>query len=137
MKALTLGFTGSEALEMIESYYPNTWKNKIVETTLAVKLISQAKKIPIQLAFSQLLSETKDMAMIIEIIASEYFLKMDNKVKEIEDLKAHQLQIGNQLIALETNDYISLEDKRTLRSYYLNLQNDYQIQIGKIIDTKI
>jgi phage anti-repressor protein len=77
------------------------------------------------------------MAVIIELIAAQYFLQLDKKLKQVEDLKAKQLQIGNQLIALESNGYISIDDKKTLRSYYLNLQNEYQIQISKIIDTEI
>lgn len=137
MKTLTLGFTGTEALEMIKDYYPNTWEKRIVETIIGIRLISEGQRIPIQVAFSQIVSRTKDMAVIIELIAAQYFLQLDNKLKQIEDLKAKQLQIGNQLIALESNDSISFDDKKTLRSYYLNLQNNYQIQISKIIDTEI
>lgn len=137
MKTLSLGFTGTEALEMIKDYYPNTWEKRIVETIISIRLISESKRIPIQVAFSHIISQTKDMAIIIELIAAHYFLQLDNKLKRIEDLKAKQLQIGNQLIALESNEFISFEDKKTLRSYYLNLQNDYQTQISKIIDTEI
>jgi hypothetical protein len=137
MKALTFGFTGTEALEMIKNYYPNTWEKKIVETIIGIRVISEGQKIPIQVAFSQIVSKTTDMAVIIELIAAQYFLQLDKKLKQVEDLKAKQLQIGNQLIALESNGYISIDDKKTLRSYYLNLQNEYQIQISKIIDTEI
>lgn len=137
MKTLSLGFTGTEALEMIKDYYPYTWEKRIVETILGIRLIAEGQKIPMQLAFTQIVSKTKDMAMIIELIAAQYFMKLDEKLKQVEDLKAKQLQIGNQLIALESNEYISIDDKKTLRSYYLNLQNEYQIQISKIIDTEI
>ena len=132
MNTLKLGFSGTEALDIIQNYYPKNWQSKLNEHILAVKLISESQNITMELAFTNIFSKVKDMAFIIELIACQHFLQIDEKVKIIEDLKTKQLQIGNQLIALESNDSISFQDKKILRQYYLNLQNEYQIDIDRI-----
>lgn len=137
MNTLKLSFTGSESLEIIKDYYPNTWQKRLEERITAIKWFAEGQKITLEFAFVQMLSKISDVAMIIELKATQYFMNLDNKLNEVETLKSKQLQIGLQLVALEANDYISFEDKKTLRAYYLKLQNDLQIQISKIIDTEI
>ena len=134
MDLVKLGYSGEEALGMVKEYYPDKWEKIILNCISVIELCASVCKITNRLAFTKICSKTNDMAMIIELIAANYFLIIDNKLKEIEKIKSEQLQLGNQLIALENNTFISFDDKKTLRHFYLNKQNELQISIDLFLE---
>lgn len=131
-KTFTLSYTPAEALDMIKEYYPKTWEDRLLQTTIGIHFMAHAQSVTAQKAYSQLMAITKDMTDIIELVAARHFLNLDLQLFQIRKLQEKQREAGLQAAAMEVAEFIGFDDKKTLRSHYQQVQADYQKEIDNL-----
>lgn len=131
---LRFTYTGSEALDMLKTTFPKTWEQEITDGQMFIRSLMRMYQLTAVEAYQKFLNQTGSVEKSISTLASLYVMDCQGKIsKEIKEIQGNQLSYGNQLIALEASKNTSVEDKKTLRQFYLSKQNELQQRIENII----
>lgn len=137
--AIALKYTGTEALEMIKSYYPNDWLVKINKCKHTLNTMANRHGITPQKVYQKFIGPVSHEAEMIlyfaalsEIIKNESLSKLDRS-KTILELEDKRNLVAEQIISLEKNQLISYEDKKIMRGYYVQLQQETSSKIDELL----
>jgi len=124
---LSFSYKGSEAFEMMQTHFPTTWKQEIVEGQIFIKALMNVYKLSALDAYRKFIRHCGSPEKGISTLASLHVMLLQAKIgDEIKQLQEEQLNYGNQITALEKSRCISFEDKKTLRSFYFSKQDELQ-----------
>jgi hypothetical protein len=142
MGKFRLQYTGTEAIEIIKSYYPNDWKNRIEVKKQALLRLSFLHKVSIEKAYRKFVMPLAgNQESIVFFAALSELIKFDKmqpkeKAAKILELEEKRENVRLQIIALENNtNSISYEDKKMLRGHYTKLQQDTTAEINQLINS--
>lgn len=134
-----LKYTGTEAVEMIKSYYPNDWLEKINKSKASIQIMAKLHKMTPKKVYEKFISPVSQKADAIlyfaalsEIIKNETISKNERSTTILE-LEEKRLLASNQIVALENNELISYEDKKIIRGYYVRLQQETTSKINELL----
>ncbi|MFV8336466.1 hypothetical protein ACNQF7_10325 [Flavobacterium sp. RSP29] len=131
---LKLTYTGSEALEILKTTFPKSWEQEITDGQIFIRSLMRMYQLTDVEAYQKFLNQTGSVEKSISTLAALYVMNCQSKIsKQISEIQENQLAYGNQLISLESSKNTSIEDKKTLRSYYISKQNELQQRIENII----
>lgn len=131
---LKLTYTGSEALEIIKTTFPNSWEQEISDGQIFIRALMKMYQLTAVESYHKFSSQSGSVEKTISALAALYVMNCQENIgKDIAAIKAEQLAYGNQLIALEGSKNTSNEEKNTLREYYLSKQNELEQSIKNII----
>jgi hypothetical protein len=131
---LRFTYTGSEALDMLKTTFPNSWEQEITDGQIFIRSLMRIYTLTPIDAYQKFLNKCGSIEKGISTLASLYVMNCQDKIgKEIAECKENQLAYGNQLTALEASKTTSFEDKKTLRSYYLSKQDELQKRIQNLV----
>jgi hypothetical protein len=131
---LRFTYTGSEALDMLKTTFPKTWEQEITDGQLFIRSLMRMYLLSAVEAYQKFINQTGSVEKSISTLAALYVMNCQDKIsKEIKECQENQLAYGNQLTALENSKTTSLEDKKTLRAYYLSKQDELQQHIQKLL----
>jgi hypothetical protein len=142
MGTISLHYTGSEALEIIKSYYPQDWKQRLDTKKSALIKLSNTHKVCIEKAYRKFImpraGQEESIVFFAALCELLKLVKMkpnekSNRVLELEEKKA---KVAEQIFALEKlSNTISYEDKKMLRSHYSKLQQETTSEINELINS--
>lgn len=142
MGTIILNYTGSEAIEIIKTYYPQYWKQRLEAKKSALIKLSNQHKVSIEKAYRKFIMPRAGQEESIVFFAALSQLlnlqKMQPKEKtaRILELEEKRERVKEQIIALEnTSNIISYEDKKILRAHYTQLQQDATSEINELVNS--
>lgn len=133
-----LKITGTEAIDLMQQAYPNSWQDKIKEKAAMLLRFKKAwKQETIEQTFIKYMNYVGEAASSIEMLAAVQTIKNEQEpVKPIHDkikeIIAMQDQILFQQEALEKGEKINEFDKKTLRGYYKTKQDELAAQLREL-----
>ena len=133
-------YTGSEAIEMIKNYYPNDWDNKLNRCQKTLQSMAQRHHITITEVYTKYIAPVAlqsegilFFAALSQLINPSEIANIERK-KRILELEEQRNKVSEQLFSIENNTGISHEDKKTIRGYYVQLQQDTTRQITELLN---
>jgi hypothetical protein len=134
MSKIIIQYTGSEALEMLQTHFPKTWEDEINEGRDFIMSLMRMYKLSAFDAYAKFMKICGSNEKAISTLAALHVMNLQMKIgNEIKECQQKQLNHGNQASSLEQSESTSWEDKKTLRSYYISKQNELQQQIDELI----
>lgn len=137
--SISLKYTGTEALEMIKSYYPNDWLVKINKCKNTLLTMANRHGISPQKVYQKFIGPVSHegetilyFAALSDLLKTEALSKIDRS-RTILELEEKRNLTASQMFALETNDFTSYEDKKIMRGYYLQLQQETTQKINELL----
>ena len=132
-------YTGPECIDLMKQIYPNSWEDKIKENAAFLLRMQKTWKSPtIEKAYEKYISYAGKAANSIEMLASLQWIKdeenndkkqLSEKIKSIQEL---QDKVLHQQEDLEKSEITSEFDKRHLRQYYRELQDQYARELTEL-----
>jgi hypothetical protein len=142
MGTILLNYTGSEAIDIIKTYYPQDWKKKLESKKTHLIKLSNIHKVSIEKAYRKFIMPRAGQeetivffAALSELIKLE---KMPTKQKKdrVLELEVKRERVAEQIFALENpSNIISYEDKKILRAHYTQLQQDATAEINELVNS--
>lgn len=139
MGLTSFSYTGSEAVDIIKTYYPLDWQKRLEEKKNALLKLSKNHNITIEKAYKKFIIPVAGNQESIVFFAalSEMFKlqKMTSKDKstKVLELETKREGVAKQIVALENCKITSYEDKKILRGYYTRLQQETSQEIDELI----
>lgn len=140
MGTIKLQYTGTEAVEILKSYYPNDYKQRIESKKQKLIKLSSLHKVSVEKAYKKfILPRAEQEESIVFFAALSELIKMNKmqpkeKSDRVLELEAKREQVIEQIIGLESiSNTISYEDKKMLRGYYTRLQQETSQEIDELI----
>ena len=140
MGTIKLQYTGTEAVEILKSYYPNDYKQRIESKKQKLIKLSSVHKVSVEKAYKKfILPRAEQEESIVFFAALSELIKMNKmqpkeKSERVLELEAKREQVVQQIIGLESiSNTISYEDKKMLRGYYTRLQQETSQEIDELI----
>lgn len=140
MGTIKLQYTGTEAVEILKTYYPNDYKQRIESKKQKLIKLSSVHKVSIEKAYKKfILPRAEQEESIVFFAALSELIKMNKmqpkeKSERVLALEAKREQVIQQIIGLESiSNTISYEDKKMLRGYYSRLQQETSQEIDELI----
>lgn len=140
MGTIKLQYTGTEAVEILKTYYPNDYKQRIESKKQKLIKLSSVHKVSIEKAYKKfILPRAEQEESIVFFAALSELIKMNKmqpkeKSERVLALEAKREQVIQQIIGLESiSNTISYEDKKMLRGYYTRLQQETSQEIDELI----
>jgi len=140
MGTIKLQYTGTEAVEILKTYYPNDYKQRIESKKQKLIKLSSVHKVSIEKAYKKfILPRAEQEESIVFFAALSELIKMNKmqpkeKSERVLELEAKREQVIQQIIGLESiSNTISYEDKKMLRGYYSRLQQETSQEIDELI----
>lgn len=132
--SVKIQYTGSESLEMMQTYFPKTWENEIVEGRVFLLSLMKMYKLTAVDAYTKYLKYCQNTEKMISITATLHVMNTQVRiVNEIKECRTNQSLYGKQVLALENSKQINWEDTKILRSFYCTKQNELQQRIDTLI----
>jgi hypothetical protein len=137
--SIALKYSGSEALEMIKTYYPNDWLAKINKCKHTLNTMANRHGITPQKVYQKFIGPVShEGETILYFAALSDMLRIQGLSKsersaEILELESKRTLAAEQIVALENNQLISYEDKKIMRGYYVQLQQETTKKIDELI----
>ncbi|WP_324069067.1 MAG: hypothetical protein RSE15_00660 [Flavobacterium sp.] len=140
MGTIKLQYTGTEAVEILKTYYPNDYKQRIESKKQKLIKLSSVHKVSIEKAYKKfILPRAEQEESIVFFAALSELIKMNKmqpkeKSERVLALEAKREQVIQQIIGLESiSNTISYEDKKMLSGYYSRLQQETSQEIDELI----
>lgn len=134
--AITFNYKGSEALEMLQTHFPQTWENEINDGRSFIMSLMRMYNLDNMQAYQKYLRICGSCDKAISALASIHVMNTQVKIgREIKECQENQLQYANQSQALEESKNTSCQDKRMLRAHYLSKQDELQQRVEKLIES--
>jgi len=142
MGTIILNYSGSEAIEIIQTYYPQDWKKRLDAKKSALIKLSNTHKVSIEKAYRKfIMPRAGQEETIVFFAALSQLLKLEKmqpkqKTERVLELEAKRERVAEQIIALEQpSNSISYEDKKILRAHYCKLQQESTAEINELINS--
>lgn len=139
MGELIFKYTGTEAVDIIKTYYPQDWQKILEEKKKALLKLSNNHKITLEKAYRKfIIPVAGNQETIVFFAALSELLKLNKmqpkeKSTKVLELEENRENVANQIIALEKQNIISYEDKKMLRGYYTKLQHEFTTEINELL----
>ena len=136
-----LRITGTEAIDLMQQAYPNSWQDKLQEKAAMLLRFKKAwKQETIEQTFTKYMNYVGEAASSIEMLAALQTIKNQEQPKkslldQIKEITQKQDQILIQQEALEKGEKTNEFDKKTLRGYYKNLQDELAAQLRELTNS--
>lgn len=134
-------YTGPECIQLMKQYYPKSWEDKIKETAALLLRMKKTWKLQtLEETYRKYMNYSGSAASSIEMLASLQWLvdeenndkkQLSNKINEIQQ---NQDKVVLQQEALENSTTTHEFDKRALRQYYRNLQDEYATELRELVN---
>ena len=137
--AIVIKYTASEALQMVKDYYPSDWLKKIETNKNHLKNISIRHNISYIKAYEKFIMPlAQEYEAILFFVALNELMEIEKlstaeKGIKITELQDKNQQVATQLFNLENSNLISHEDKKIIRSFYINSQQETTFKIDELI----
>lgn len=141
MATLSFQYTGTEAVDIIKNYYPQDWQQRLEVKKQALLKLANRQKITIEKAYRKfIIPVAGNQESLVFFAALSELLKNDNMSLKQKSEKVLQLEekrelVANQIVAMETSNITSHEDKKILRPYYTKLQHEITYEINELINS--
>jgi hypothetical protein len=140
MGTFKIQYTGTEAVEMIKSYYPNNWRQLLDNKKSALIKLSNIHKISVEKAYRKfIIPVARNEESIVFFAALSELLKFEKmkpreKSDKIIELENKRENVARQIVALESDtNTFSYEDKKILRGHYTQLQQTTTSEINELL----
>lgn len=134
--ALTFTYSGSEALEMLKTHYPATWKTELNDGRLFLKSLMRMYNLDSMAAYQKYLKVCGSCEKAISALAALHLMNQQVTIgREIKELQGTQEQYIVQSVALEGSQITSYQDKMMLRQHYSEKKNELQTRIDHLINS--
>lgn len=136
-----LKITGTEAINLMQQAYPNSWQDKIKEkSTMLLQFKKAWKQETIEQTFIKYMNYVGEAASSIEMLAAVQTIKNEQEPKksildQVKEIVKMQDQILIQQEALEKGEKINEFDKKTLRGYYKTKQDELAAQLRELTNS--
>ncbi len=133
-------YTASEAFQMAKDYYPHSWKSEIDKCREILFRLKRIYRLDLVPAYQKYLNSGCRPESSIMMLAAVYWIQEEERlekatvIEQIRELEALQLQYGAQYQANETSNNSDI-DKRMLRQFYLEKQEELQKNIDGLIQS--
>ena len=141
MGTVIFKYTGQEAIEIVKSYYPQCWIQKLETKKTTLLKLAERHNIAIEKAYEKFImpvAQTEEKIVFFAALADLLKTKkMQPREKADEVLKLEEIRenVANQMVALEHSDFTNFNDKKMLRAYYSKIQNENTHKINELINS--
>lgn len=141
MGTVTLQYSGSEAVDIIKNYYPEDWQQRLETKKQSLLKLSARHNISLEKAYRKfIIPVAHNQECIVFFAALSQLVKLNqmcpkDKSKKVLELELKRENVADQIVAMETSNITSHEDKKILRSYYTRLQQEITTEIDEHINS--
>lgn len=138
---LVLRYSADEAEQMIKEYFPNDWNKKIDNCKLHLKRLADTHRITLKKAYTKFIipmaQETDAIVFFVALAQLQRIERMSKSEKAdlINKLEEQRKTTADQIVALESSNTISYDEKKIIRSYYNKRQAEATSQINELLNS--
>lgn len=134
--AITFTYTGSEALEMLKTHFPQTWQQELNEGRSFLKSMMRLYNLDAMEAYQKYIKYCGTREKAISTLAALHLMNQQVTIgRKIKELQVMQQQYAAQSVALEGSQITSYQDKMMLRQHYSEKKNEIQCKLEELIDS--